>query len=155
MNTIDGTITKKQITILTLIGFLVLCLFVAGFIWLVYYVRVSGDRGGEKFLDYSPYWVFPYLVVMSIYVGIFAMRFAIGSWKLTWLWGILGFALTLLFILIIPTLLLPIFPDQGPLIFNGPAIFAFLAPILSALIIVLLIFTRRKSDIKNFRSQAG
>lgn len=140
MNTID-TITKKHIKILGLIGFLILLLFIIGYFWLVYVVRVSKDGGGEKFLEYSPFWVFPYLTVMSIYVGFLAVRFSKGRRKLTWLWGILGFAITLLFILILPSLLLTLFPNQTPLIFGGSAISAFLAPILSTALTLFLIFT--------------
>ncbi len=147
MTTMDNSITKKQLTTLALIGFVILGLFVAGFVWLVYYVRVSGDGGGELFLAYAPFWIYPYLVVGSVYVGFFAARFAKGRWKHTWLWGIAGFALTLLFIIGFPSLLSPVFPYQSPTIFAGPAIFAFLAPVLSALLFVLLISIRRKATI--------
>ena len=143
----DNSITKKQLTTLALIGLVILALFAAGFIWLHYYVRVSGDGGGEVVLALSPFWLYPYLVVSSVYVGFFAARFAIGRWKHAWLWGIAGFALTLLFIIGIPSLLSTVFPYQSPEIFAGPAIFAFLAPVLSALFIVLLISIRRKATV--------
>jgi hypothetical protein len=144
MPIMDNPITKKQLTTLSLIGFVILALFSAGFMWLHYHVRVSGDGGGEVVLALSPFWLYPYLVVSSVYAGFFSARFAKGRWKHAWLWGIAGFALTLLFIIGIPSLLSPIFPYQGPEIFAGPAIFAFLAPILSVLFIVLLISIRRK-----------
>jgi hypothetical protein len=144
MTTMNNSITTKKLTTLALIGVVIWGLFVAGFIWLVYYVRVSGDGGGELFLAFAPFWIFPYLIVGSVYVGLFAARFAKGRWKHTWLWGITGFALTLLFIMGMPSLLSPVFPYQGPEIFAGPAIFAFLAPVFSALLIVLLISIRRR-----------
>jgi hypothetical protein len=145
MATMDNSITKKQLTTLALLGFLILGLFVAGFVWLVYSVRVSGAGGGELFLAYAPYWTFPYLIVGSVYVGFFAARFAQGRWKQTWFWGISGFALTLIFLIGIPRLLANVFPFPSPEIFGGPAIFAFLAPILSALLLALLISRRSKA----------
>ena len=150
MTAMNDPISKKKLTTLTLIGVVILGLFAAGFVWLVYYVRVSGDGGGELFLAYAPFWIFPYLVVSSVYVGFFAAAFAKGKWKHTWLWGITGFALTLLFIMGMPSLLSPISPFQNPEIFAGPALFAFLAPIFSALLIGLLISIRRKSAGKTF-----
>jgi len=145
MTTMDNSITRKQLTTLALPGLLILVLFATGFVWL--YKGVLGNEDGELFLALAPYWVFPYLVVNSVYVGFFAARFAKGRGKHAWLWGIAGFALTLLFILGFPSLLSPIFPYQGPVIFAGPAIFAFLAPVLSALLIVLLISIRRKATV--------
>jgi len=145
MTTMDNSITKKQLTTLALLGLVILVLFAAGFVWLYYYVGVLGHGGGEVVLALAPYWVFPYLVVISLYVGFLAARFANGRWKLAWLWGIAGFALTFVFILGFPGLLSPVFPYQSPVIFAGPAIFAFLAPVLSALFIVLLISIRRKA----------
>ena len=139
MTEADNSITKKQLTTLALIGLVILALFAAGFLWLVYHVRVSGDGGGEAFLAYAPYWLYPYLVVSSVYAGFFAAQFAKGRRKHAWPWGIAGFALTLLLIIGLPGLLSPLFPNQSPEIFAGPAIFAFLAPVLSALIIMLLI----------------
>ena len=145
MTTMDNSITKKQLTTLALIGLVILVLFAAGFIWLHYYVRVSGIGGGEVVLALSPFWLYPYLVVSSVYVGFFTARFAKGRWKHAWLWGIAGFALTLLSIIGIPSFLSPVFPYQSPEIFAGPPIFAFLAPVLSASFVVLLISIRRKA----------
>ena len=145
MTAMNNSITKKQLTTLALLGLLILVLFAAGFVWL--YKGVLGNGGGEVFLALAPYWVFPYLVVISVYVGFFAARFAKGRWEHAWLWGIAGFALTLLFILGFPSLLSSVFPYQSPVIFAGPAIFAFVAPVLSALLIVLLISIRRKAAV--------
>jgi hypothetical protein len=145
MTTMDNSITKKQFTTLTLLGLLILVLFAAGFVWL--YKGVLGNGRGEVFLAIAPFWVFPYLVVNSVYVGFFAARFAKGRGKHAWLWGIAGFTLTLLFILGFPSLLSPVFPYQSPEIFAGPAIFAFLAPVLSAVLIVLLISIRSKATV--------
>jgi len=145
MTTMDNSITKKQLTTLALLGLLILVLFAVGFAWL--YKGVLGNGDGEVFLALAPYWVFPYLIVVSAYVGFFAARFAKGRWKHAWLWGIAGFALTLLFILGFPSLLASAFPYQSPVIFAGPAIFAFVAPVLSALFIVLFISIRRKATV--------
>lgn len=143
MTTMDTPITKKQLITLALTGLLILGLFAAGFVWL--YRGVLGNGQGEAFLAYAPFWVFPYLVVNSVYVGFFTASFAKGRGKPVWLWGIAGFALTLVFILGLPSLFLPIFPYQSPEIFAGPAIVAFLAPILAALLLVLVLFIRRKA----------
>ncbi len=120
-------------------------LFAACFTWLYYYGAVWGY--GEEVLAYAPFWIYPYLVVSSVYVGFFAASLAKGRWKHAWLWGIAGFALTLLFILALPSLLSPVFPYPGPEIFAGPAMFAFLAPVLSALLVVLFISMRRKGTV--------
>lgn len=140
-----SSITKKQLTTLVLLGLLILLLFAAGFVWL--YVGILGSGRGEVFLAYAPFWVYSYLVVNSVYVGFIAARFARGRRTFAWPWGIAGCALTLLCILGLPKLLSPIFPYKTPEIFACPAIFAFLAPVLSALLIVRLISTRRKATV--------
>ncbi|MFH1195509.1 MAG: hypothetical protein V1720_07330 [bacterium] len=155
MNTVDNSITMKQLNTLVLVGLLILTLFAAGFVWIYYYVGVMGNGGGEVVLELSPYWVFPFLIVMSSYIGFFAARFAKGKWKHVWLWGIAGFALTLISILGLPSLLSQVFPNQGPVIFAGPAIFAFLAPVLSAMLLVLLISIRRKATGRCSNIQLG
>lgn len=140
--TIANSTTKKQLTTLALLGLLILALFATSFIWL--YKGVLGNGEAELFLAYAPFWVFPYLVVNSLYVSFLAASLAKGRGEQAWLWGIAGFALTLLFILGLPSLFSPLFPDQNPEIFAGPAIFAFLAPVLSALLIALCISIRRR-----------
>ncbi|MBL8207945.1 MAG: hypothetical protein JNM09_27170 [Blastocatellia bacterium] len=145
MTTMDNSITKKQLKTLALLGSLLLVMFAAGFVWL--YQGVLGQGRGEDFLAYAPFWLYPYLIVSSVYVGFLAVRFAKGRWKQAWRWRIAGFALTLLFIVSFPSLLSPIFPSQTPEIFAGPAIIAFLAPVLSALVIVLLISIRRRATV--------
>ena len=147
MTAMDNPLTRKQLTTLALMGLVILALFAAGFVWLYYYVGVLGNGGGEVVLALAPFWIYPYLVVISLYVGFFAARFARGRWKHAWLWGIAGFSLTLLFIPGFPFLLSPLFPDPGPVIFAGPAILAFVAPVLSALLIVLIISLRRKGTV--------
>jgi len=149
MTNMDNSIQKKQLTTLALIGLVILVLFATGFVWLYYYVGVLGNGGVDVFLAFAPYFIFPYLVVISVYVGFFAARFAKGSWKHAWLWGIAGFALTLLFIMGFPILLSPIFP------YPSPAIFAFLAPVFSALLIVLLISIRRKATVYRVEHPIG
>ena len=145
MTDMDNTITKKQLTTLALIGLLILVLFAACLVWLIY--GVLGKGGGDEFLASAPYFIYAYLVVSSVYVGFFVARFAKGRGKHAWLWGLAGFALTLIVVVGLPSLLSPIFPFPGPNIFAGPAIFAFLAPVLSALLIVLLISIRRKATV--------
>ena len=145
MTTLDNSITKKQLTTLALTGLVILALFAAGFVWLYYYVGVLGHGGDEVVLALAPFWIFPYLAVISVYVGFFAARFAKGRWKHAWLWGIAGSALTLLFIMSFPGLLSPVFPYQSPTIFAGPAILAFIALVFSVLLIMLLISIRRKA----------
>ncbi len=143
----DNSIPKKQLTTLALLGLLILVLFAAGFVWFSLYVSVLGNGSEDGFLAFLRFWIYPYLVVISVYVGFFASRYAKGKWKHAWLWGIAGVPLTLLLILGFPGLLLPLFPHQGPVIFGGPAIFTFLAPGLSAMIMVLLISLRRKTTV--------
>src|SRR5689334_1361362 len=145
MTTMDNSISRKQLTTLALIGSLILVLFAAGFVWLYY--GVLGKGRGEIFLALAPYWIFPYLGVSSVYVGFLSSRFASGRSRYAGLWGIAGAALTLVFIMGFPGLLSPVFPYPGSVIFAGPAIFAFLAPVLSGLLIVLLISIRRKSTV--------
>ena len=142
LTTIGNPISKKQLTTLVLFGLLILVLFAVSFLWL--YQGVLGSGEGELFLSLAPYWVFPYLLVNSLYVGFLAANCARGRWNHAWLWGMAGFASTILFILALPSLLSPLWPYQGPEIFAGPAILAFLAPVLSTLWIVLLISTRRR-----------
>lgn len=137
MTTRNNSIPNKQFTTLAFFGLLILVLFGVGFLWLVQDVLGNGE--GERFLSLAPFWVYPYMFVNSIYVGFLSVIFARGRWNRVWLWGMAGFASTLLFILALPSLLSPLWPYQGPEIFAGPAIFAFLAPVLSALLLVILI----------------
>jgi len=132
---------------LVLTGLWILLLFAGAFVGLVYYLRAGGDGAGEVFRAVAPYWIFPYLAVTSVYAGFLAARFARGRWKHAWLWGIAGCAFTFLSTISVPRLLSPLFPYQGPEIFQGPAPLAFLAPGLSALSIVLLISIRRKATV--------
>lgn len=136
----NNSITQKQFSTLALIGLLLLLLFAASFVWLVY-------GGAEVFPAFAEYWVYPYLAVSSFYVGFLAVRFTKGRRKHAWLWGIAGFVLTLLFIMGLPSLLSPVFPYSDPAIFAGHAIFAFLAPVLSALFIVRLTSISRKATV--------
>lgn len=140
MTTIDSSITPKQFSTLALIGLLILVLFAASFVWLAY-------GGAEVFPAFAEYWIYPYLAVSSFYVGFLAVRFTKGRRKRAWLWGIAGFTLTLLFIIGLPSLLSSIFPYSDPAIFAGHAIFAFLAPVVSALFIVRLTSISRKATV--------
>ena len=135
----DDTLTSKQLTTLALIGVSLFILFAAGFAWFYYYVDFLGHGGGDLFIAFAPFCFFPYLVVISIYVGIFTTKFAKGKWKYPWLWGISGFLLTVLLIIGLPLSLESVFPHQSP------AIFAFVAPVLSTPLIMLLISIRRKA----------
>lgn len=138
MTTMENSITPKQFSSLALIGLLILALFAASFVWLVY-------GGAEVFPAFAEYWIYPYLAVSSFYVGFLAARFTKGRGKHAWLWGIAGFALTLLFIMGLPSLLSHVFPYSDPAIFAGHAVFAFIAPVLSALFILRLTDLSRKA----------
>ncbi len=138
MTTMSNSITSKQLTTLVLIGLLILALFAASFVWLVY-------GGAEVFPAFAEYWIYPYLGVSSFYVGFLAARITKNRGKHAWLWGIAGLALTLLFIMGLPSLLTPVFPYSDPAIFAGHAIFAFIAPVLSALFILRLTALSRKA----------
>jgi len=140
----DITITKKRYTSQALLGSLILAIFALGLVCLHSWSGVYWSEEKDLFLAFSPYWIFSFLVVNSVYVGLFAATLAKGKRKNRWIWGISGFALTLLFILVLPGLLSNLIPYRGPEIFAGPAILAFLAPVFSLMIIMLLIFTRRK-----------
>jgi hypothetical protein len=145
MTALDNSVTNKQLTTLALFGLAILALFAAGFVWLYYYLGVLDNGGGVIVLALAPFWISPCLVVTSSYVGFFAGRFANGVGKQAGPWGSAGFAMTILFITVLPSSLSAVFPYQSPVIFAGPAIFAFLAPLLSALLIVLLLSLRRKT----------
>lgn len=149
MTNSEKSISTRQLTTLALIGLVILVLFAVGFVWSYYHPGVLGNVGEDVVLAIGRFWIFAYLVVTSVYAGFFATRLAKGRWKHTWSWGITGFALTLIFIMGVPKLLSPIFPYQSPVIFAGPAIFAFLAPVLSVLSIMLLISIRRKEGFTN------
>ncbi len=141
MTNVEGSPTNREIKKLVLIGLSILILFAVGFAWLYYYVDILGNGGGDVFVAFMPFCLIPYLLVISVYIGYFAAKFAEGRWRHAWLWGIGGFALTVLFIIGFPILLSPVFPYQSP------AIFAFLAPVLAAFLIVLLISIRRKATL--------
>jgi hypothetical protein len=140
----DNSSFKKKLTTLAVIGLLILVLFAASFAWFYNYAGVAGE---DKFIAFLRFWIYSYWVGSSVYVGLFAARFAKGKRSQAWFWGIAAVPLTLLFILGFPSLLSPLFPHQSSLIFGGPAIFAFLAPIFSALLIVVLISIRRKATV--------
>ena len=142
-----NSISKKQLSTLALMGLLILVLFAAGFSWLYHHAGVYWNEEKDVFLAFAPFWVFPYLVVSSVYVGYLATRFAKGRREHIWLWGIAGYVLTPLFITGFPILLSPLFPGSSPSIFGGPAFLAFLAPILSVLFIILLISLCRKATL--------
>ena len=137
--------SKNQLRTLALIGLLLLVLFAAGFFLLVSSVGVWGRGGEGDARAILRYCIYPYLVVISVYVGYMAARFAAGRGKPAWLWGIVGFILSLLFILGLPGLLSTVFPNPNLTIFAGPAIVTFLAPIFSASLILISMSIRRKA----------
>jgi len=141
MTEVEDTLTSKQLASLTLIGLSLLILFAAGFAWFYYYVGILGHGGVDVFIAFTPFCFFPYLTVISIYVGFFTTKFAKGKWKYPWLWGISSFVLTILLIIGLPLLLESVFP------YRNPAIFAFVAPVLSTPLVMLLISIRRKTTI--------
>ena len=128
---------RKEFKALVWVGFPILVLLWAGFVWINYYVLMYGG-GIDVFIAVAPYCVFPYLIVMSIYAGIFMTTFARGRWKHPWLWGVAGIAMTALFSLGILILLSPIVP------YLSPVIFAFVVPVLSIGLILRLIAIRKR-----------
>ncbi len=54
----DKSITKKQVTTLALLGFLILALFAVGLVWLRSYSGVFWSKDEDIFLAFAPYWVF-------------------------------------------------------------------------------------------------
>lgn len=70
MATMDNYTPRKQLITLALPGLIILVLFAAGLLWL--YQMVLGNGEGGVFLAFAPYWVYPYLVVVSAYTGFFA-----------------------------------------------------------------------------------
>jgi hypothetical protein len=133
MSNSEGMLTKKQVTIFLLIELSILVFFAAGIVWIFYYVGFLGNGGPDVVLAVVPYCFLPYLMLICIYVGYFMARFARGRRKFAWLWGIIGFVLTAFLAIGLPIMLGPIFPYQSP------AIFAFLAPILSTVLLIALV----------------
>ena len=136
MTDVDNSITTNQLTALALIGLSIVVLFALGFIWIDDYIMRHG--GVDVFLAVAPFYILAYLIVISIYVGFFMAKFARGRWKHSGLWGIGGFVLTVLLSVGFPILLSPVFPYQSPVTF------AFVAPVLSTLAMMLLISIRKK-----------
>ena len=133
----DGEETaRKELRALVFVGFSILVLLWAGFVWINYYVVTHG--GIDVLIAVTPFCMLPYSIVMGIYVGLFMARFARGRWRHPWLWGITGFALTALFSVSILALLSPIFPSLSPVLF------AFVVPVLSIAVILRLISIRKK-----------
>ena len=133
----DGEETaRKELRALVLVGFPILVLLWAGFVWINDYVLTHG--GIDVLIAVTPFCMLPYSIVMSIYAGFFMATFARGRWRHPWLWGITGIALTALFSVSILTLLSPIFP------YISPVIFAFVVPVLSTAVILRLISIRKK-----------
>ncbi len=139
MADLNASLTRKQLTKLGLIGLSLLILFAAGFAWFWYYVGVLEHGGVDVLMAFLPVCLLPYIVVITGYAGFFTAQFAKGKWQHSWLWGIAGSGLTILLIIGLPMLLEPMFPYQSP------AIFVFLAPVVSTLLIVSLISIRRKA----------
>ena len=131
-------LTNKQLMRLGLIGLAIVLLFAVSFAGFWYYVGVLGNGGVDVLIAFMPVCLLPYVVVISVYVGFFSAKFANRRWQYPWLWGIGGFVLTILFIVGLPLLFASVFPYQSP------AIFAFFAPVLSALSMMLFSSIRRK-----------
>lgn len=137
-NRMNTPLTNRQFILPSIAGLIIIILFAVGFIWL--YTSYKG----EEFLSLAPYWIYSYLGVTSLYSGFFTARFAKSKGRKILLWGFLGSLLTIIFTITIPGLLSPLIPYVGPEIFAGPAILAFLAPVLSVGIILLLIYILEK-----------
>jgi len=136
-------ITTNQLTLLALLGTAIVALFAAAFVWLYYAGGAVSDGDGELFLTLAPYWVYSFLIVNSVYAGYFAVSVARGRWKYVWPWAVAGVVVTLGCIIGFPGLMSPIFPNSSPVIFAGPAMFAFAAPLVSGATLWLFISLRR------------
>lgn len=133
-------LTNGQIILNSIAGLIIIILFAVGFIWL------HTNYKSEEFLSLAPYWIYSYLGVTGLYSGFFTAGFAKAKGKRRPLWGFIGSLLTLILTLTIPGLLSPLIPYEGPEIFAGPAILAFLAPVLSVIITLLLISINKKEN---------
>jgi hypothetical protein len=122
----------------------ILAVFAAALVGLFAYLRVGGDGAGEVFLALAPYWLFPYLAVTSGYAGVLAARFARGRSPYPWAWGIAGGVLCLVSTIALPRVISPLLSYSGPRVFDGPAPIAFLAPVLSVLVMVSFISMGRR-----------
>ena len=140
MAEVDSSIANKKLMRLGLIGLAIVILFAASFVWFWYFVGVLGNGGVDVLIAFMPVCLLPYFIVITVYVGFFTAKFAEGRWSYNWLWGISGSVLTILFIIGSPGLsfLIP---------YYSSAIFVFLSPVVSTLLIMSLISIRKKNGI--------
>jgi hypothetical protein len=138
MAKVDNSLKNMQLRNLGLIGLVIIILFAAGFAWAWYYIGIWGHGGVDVLLTFLPFCILPYFLVITVYVGFFTAKFAEGRWRHTWPWGLTGSILTLLFMIGSPelTFLIPHYSS---------AIFVFLSPVVSTLLILSLISIRRKA----------
>ena len=125
-------LSSKEIKRLALIGLAIIGLFAAGLAG----IRYAEDPGLGIGL-YTLWWL-SYPLIISIYVGFFAGKVAKGRWRFFWLWGVAGFLLTRISIVVLPRLPGPAFS------YPSAIILPFIAPVLSAALILLLIDLRKR-----------
>ena len=130
MTNAHAALSSKEIKRLALIGLAIIGLFAAGLAG----IRYVEDPGWGMGL-YTLWWL-AYPLIISIYVGFFAGKVAKGRWRFFWLWGVAGFLLTLISINNLPPLLGTVFS------YRSAIIFPFIAPVLSAALILRLIGLR-------------
>ena len=118
-------------------GIILVVVWFVAFIGIYVYVVILGNGGADVYSEVSPLCFFPFIIVSSIYVGYFMAKFSKNKGKHPWLWAIIGFVTTVGFIVVLPIIVSGIFPGISIL-------FAFLAPVLSTLLTILLINIRRK-----------
>jgi hypothetical protein len=134
MTNAKPTLANKEIRRLALIGLAIIGLLAAGF------AGIGLTEGpGWGIALYSLWWLV-YPLTISLYVGYFAGKVAKGRWRFFWLWGVAGFLLTLISIKNLPQLLVPVFS------YRSVIIFPFIAPVLSA-VLILSIIGIRKGDL--------
>ena len=133
------SLSRKQLMNLGAIGIILVLSFIAVFFFtLVYNGGLLADRGPGVIIVFVVSFSISYLIVISVYVGYLVSAFARGRRSYPFLWAIIGFVLTMVAIILLYRLPSSLFP------FWSPIFFAFLAPILSALLTILLIVSRRK-----------
>ena len=125
-------LSSKEIKRLALIGLSIIGLFAAGLAG----IRYVEDPGWGIGL-YTLWWL-AYPLIISIYVGFFAGKVAKGRWRFFWLWGVAGFLLNRISIVVLPQLLVPVFS------YRSVIILPFIAPVLSAAILLAIIVIRKK-----------
>ena len=146
MSNLTVPLTWKQITKFAVVGIFIVFGFLLAIVGIFLYDAL---RPANIALTIAPLCVLPYVPAISIYVGFFMSKLAKGKGKNSWVWGIIGFIMTIVFTIGFPLIvILSLFSSGTNSVFShtSPVLFSFLAPFLSAPITALLISIRRKSS---------